>query len=169
MRLEPRTLLSYFWDSLMSESRSYRSLFFQCFLRVSSRPERHGNLSLQEISGAEWRDPEGVSAAMPLQGILPRGQSQQPDATRNDFIGVRGIGQFLPSPGTSRRTTVSGTMHGKNSPSTGSEQALWQHGQVWCFGIPPLRAMDLLWEQRFPRRSGRDDSFYWISKAFRKL
>ena len=28
--------------------------------------------SFKKISGAEWRDPEGVSSAMPLQGVLPR-------------------------------------------------------------------------------------------------
>jgi len=27
-------------------------------------------LSHQEIAGAEWRDPEEVSSAMPLQGVL---------------------------------------------------------------------------------------------------
>ncbi len=27
-------------------------------------------LHVQEISGAEWRDPEGVSFAMPLRGVL---------------------------------------------------------------------------------------------------
>ncbi len=46
--------------------------FLQCLLRLSSRPERHENFVLQKIYGAEWRDPEEVSSAMPLQGVLPR-------------------------------------------------------------------------------------------------
>ncbi len=34
----------------------------------------------QEIFGAEWRDPEGVSSAMQLQGVLPHCQSQHGQA-----------------------------------------------------------------------------------------
>ena len=39
-------------------------------------------------------------------------------------------------------TNVTGTIHGKNS--------LWQHGQGWDLGIPPLRAIDFGWYQDLP-------------------
>ncbi len=43
----------------------FSNAFFLC------HPDRSA-AEIQEISGAEWRDPDGISSAMPLQGILPQ-------------------------------------------------------------------------------------------------
>src|SRR5215813_2313380 len=40
--------------------------------RLSSRPERGESLPSRNLLSAEWRDPEDVSFAMRLQGVLPR-------------------------------------------------------------------------------------------------
>lgn len=46
--------------------------FFRYSLRLSSRPERREGSCVERLCCAEWRDPEGASSTMLLQGVLPR-------------------------------------------------------------------------------------------------
>jgi hypothetical protein len=39
--------------------------------KLSSRPERQQTIARLKTFGAEWRDPENASSAMPIQGVLP--------------------------------------------------------------------------------------------------
>src|SRR5215472_10910065 len=68
-----------------------------------------GILSFQRTFGAEWRDPERVSFAMPRQGVLPR----LPIAT----------GPTIQAPGQSMGRTPCGSMF-RDSPSGSLHSAL---------------------------------------------
>jgi len=51
-----------------SQTAAYRNSVCVCHLDRSATE----TLSQQEISGAEWRDPEEVSSATPIQGVLTK-------------------------------------------------------------------------------------------------
>ncbi len=55
---------------IKSQAQRHRSRFSKSFASVI--PCAAENDAASKISGAEWRDPEAVSSAMPLQGVLPK-------------------------------------------------------------------------------------------------
>jgi len=48
-----------------------RSTISDDLIMLSSRPERHEAVIPAIICSAEWRDPENLSSAMQIQGVLP--------------------------------------------------------------------------------------------------
>ena len=92
-----------------------------------------------------------------IREFFPDWPWSQADIWTIDFVTCRLRRKFPSSSRVSRRTLVRGTMYGKNFPS--------RHGAERCLGIPPLRATDFGWEQRFLRRSGRDDTCIYFPRG----
>ena len=88
-------------------------------------------------SGNLWRGVEGSRRSV----LCPKASRSSPQTrSRSTLTLTRSTYDLLlAKPGVSPRITVTGTMHGKNSP--------WQNGQGWFLGIPPLRATDCSWQQ----------------------
>ena len=129
-------------DLLQYTTRSYL-LFFYNLLSLSSRPERHVDLS---PTRNQWRGVEGSRGTIPEHA-----------ATGRSFDGLSSSSLLLRNrPGLLREPRQIVSQDLSVVPPLG-ENSLKRYGKGYCLGIPPLRATDFLKRTEFRWRSGRDD------------